>query len=90
MKTLTYRGFAAKAEYSGEDGCLVGHVEGISDIIGFHGESEEEAEANFQNVIDNYLDCCAEIGKAPQCNVPWLHKPDDPEAGPADPEIHPS
>ena len=42
MKPMTYRGYAARIEYSDEDGCLVGLVAGINDVIGFHGESVEQ------------------------------------------------
>lgn len=66
MKALTYKGFSAKVEYSDEDACYVGHINGISDIIGFHGENEEELRENFQDTIDNYLECCADMGKEPQ------------------------
>ena len=39
MNTMTYRGYAAQIEYSDEDRCLVGHVTGINDVVGFHGDS---------------------------------------------------
>ena len=42
MNTMTYKGFAARVEYSEEDGCFVGHIVGIRDVIGFHGESVAE------------------------------------------------
>ena len=47
MKTMTYQGYAARIEYSDEDGCFVGHVAGIRDVIGFHGESVAELRAAF-------------------------------------------
>jgi len=42
MNTMTYRGYAARIEYSDEDQCLIGHVAGINDVVGFHGESVAE------------------------------------------------
>ena len=39
MNTMTYRGYTARIEYSDEDQCLVGHIAGINDVVGFHGES---------------------------------------------------
>ena len=39
MNTMTYRGYAAKIEYSDEDQCIVGHVAGILDVIGFHADN---------------------------------------------------
>lgn len=35
---MTYKGYTARIDYSEEDGCFVGHITGISDIVGFHGE----------------------------------------------------
>lgn len=65
--TLTaYRGYIARAKYSGaEDGCLVGHVIGISDGISFDGPTEEAARKAFHDCVDGYLQTCQEIGKAP-------------------------
>ena len=42
MNVMTYRGYAARIEYSDEDQLLIGHVAGIRDVIGFHGESISE------------------------------------------------
>lgn len=36
---MTPKGYAARIEYSDEDGCFVGRVAGIKPIITFHGES---------------------------------------------------
>ncbi len=47
MITTTYRGHIANAEYSKEDECYVGHLVGIKDIVGFHGESIAELEVAF-------------------------------------------
>ena len=39
MNTMLYKGYAARIEYSEEDKCLVGHLAGIRDIIGFHADN---------------------------------------------------
>lgn len=62
---MNYRGYPAKVEYSDEDGCLVGRVLGIRDIIGFHGDSVGEAEKDFHAAIDFYLASCKRRGKEP-------------------------
>jgi predicted HicB family RNase H-like nuclease len=36
---MTHKGYAARIEYSDEDQCLIGHIPGINDVVGFHGES---------------------------------------------------
>ncbi len=66
MKAMRYKGFAARIEYSDEDGCLVGHIAGIKDIVGFHGESVAEMRAAFEEAVDDYLALCAETGKRPE------------------------
>jgi predicted HicB family RNase H-like nuclease len=47
MKTMTYKGYAARIEYSDEDRCFVGHIVGINDIVGFHGEPVAKLRAAF-------------------------------------------
>lgn len=66
MSTMTYKKYAARIEYSGEDKCFIGHIAGINDIVGFHGESATELEAAFQEAVDDYLTACKNAGEAPQ------------------------
>lgn len=65
MNTMTYKGFAARVEYSEEDGCFVGHIAGIRDVIGFHGESVSELRAAFEEAVDDYLKTCKKLGQEP-------------------------
>lgn len=66
MNVMTYKGYAARIEYSDEDQLLVGHVAGIRDVIGFHGESVAELRAAFEEAVDDYLETCQRLGRAPQ------------------------
>jgi predicted HicB family RNase H-like nuclease len=66
MNTMTYRGYAAKIAYSDEDGCFVGHIAGIRDVVGFHGESVAELRAAFEEAVDDYLETSARLGRTPQ------------------------
>ena len=66
MKTMTHRGYAARIEYSEEDGCFVGHVAGIRDRVGFHGESVDTLRDAFVEAVDDYLETCAKVDRAPQ------------------------
>lgn len=66
MSTMTYKGYAARIDYSDEDGCFVGHIAGIKDIVGFHGESVKELRAAFEEAVDDYLAACKRSGRAPQ------------------------
>lgn len=69
MNTMTYKDFAARVEYSEEDGCFVGHIAGIRDVIGFHGETVAELRAAFEEAVDDYLATCKKLGQAP--NKPY-------------------
>ena len=66
MNTMTYKGYAARIEYSAEDQCFVGHVAGINDVVGFHGESVAELRAAFEEATEDYLMTCAKLNRAPQ------------------------
>ncbi|MEW5986467.1 MAG: type II toxin-antitoxin system HicB family antitoxin [Chloroflexota bacterium] len=66
MNMMTYKGYAAKIEYSDEDVCFIGHIAGIRDIVGFHGESVTELKAAFEEAVDDYLEACARLNRPPQ------------------------
>lgn len=66
MGTMSYKGYDARIEYSEEDGCFVGHLAGIRDIVGFHADTVADLRAAFHEAVDNYLEACAKIGKEPQ------------------------
>ena len=63
---MTYKGYAAKIEYSDDDDCFVGHIAGIKDVIGFHAESVKELRRAFEEAVDDYLVTCVKVGRAPQ------------------------
>ncbi len=63
---LAYNNYAARVEYSANDECFIGHVAGIKDVIGFHGETVKELKSAFEEAVDDYLDTCKQIGKSPQ------------------------
>jgi len=65
MNTMTYKNYAARVEYSEEDQCFVGHIAGIRDLIGFHGESVSELRAAFEEAVDDYLATCEKLGRQP-------------------------
>lgn len=66
MKTMMYKDYAARVEYSDEDDCFVGHIAGIRDVVGFHGTSVRELRATFRDAVDDYLATCEKLGKSPQ------------------------
>ncbi len=66
MKTMKHKGYSARIEYSDEDSCFVGHIAGIRDIVGFHGEAVSELRAAFEEAVDDYLETCQKLGKQPK------------------------
>jgi predicted HicB family RNase H-like nuclease len=65
VNTMMYKGYAARVQYSEEDSCFVGHIAGIRDVVGFHGESVTELRAAFQEAVDDYLQTCSQLGRDP-------------------------
>lgn len=66
MTPMKYQGYAARIEYSDDDGLFIGHVAGIRDVIGFHGESVSELREAFEEAVDDYLATCEKLGREPQ------------------------
>lgn len=66
MNTMIYKGYAARIEYSDEDNCFIGHIAGIKDVVGFHGESVKELRSAFEEAVDDYLATCKKLGRSPQ------------------------
>jgi predicted HicB family RNase H-like nuclease len=69
MNTLSHRGYQARVEFDAQDRLFVGHVAGIRDVVGFHGESVTELEQAFREAVDNYLAACEQLNQAP--NKPY-------------------
>jgi predicted HicB family RNase H-like nuclease len=63
---LSYKGYSARVEFSSEDDCFIGHVAGIRDVVGFHGDTVAELKAAFEEAVNDYLDTCEKTGKSPQ------------------------
>jgi len=63
---LEYKGYYAKIEYSDEDSCFFGTIIDISDSISFEGQNVEELKTAFNEAVEDYLDMCERIGKAPE------------------------
>ncbi len=66
MSTMTFKGYAARIEYSDDDACFIGHIAGIKDVIGFHAETVKDLRAAFEEAVDDYLATCEKLGQAPQ------------------------
>lgn len=64
--SMKYKSYVGTVEYSDEDGCFVGRIHGIRDIVTFEGESVAELRQDFENAVDSYLALCKKTGKKPE------------------------
>ncbi len=65
MNVMNYKDYAARIEYSDEDACFIGHIAGIRDVIGFHGESVAELKLAFEESVEDYLATCQKLQRSP-------------------------
>lgn len=66
MGLLKYKGYTGSVEYSDEDKCLFGKVQGLhGTLISYEGTTIEGITEDFQGAIDDYLVSCEERGIAP-------------------------
>ena len=64
---VEYRGYTAKiiGTTVGEESVYHGTVMGVTDLVVFEGETQEEAIQSFHDAIDDYIDTCKAIEKKP-------------------------
>ena len=66
MDYLEYKGYKGSVEYSKEDNCLFGKVQGMSKaVILYEGDTLEELRKDFENGVDSYLEACKADGVEP-------------------------
>lgn len=66
MGQLRYKGYTGSVEFSDEDNCLYGKVQGLhGTLISYEGSTIDEIRTDFEGAIDDYLVCCEERGIAP-------------------------
>lgn len=63
---MRFKGYTARIEYSDEDACFVGHLAGITDVVGFHGETVAQLRSAFKEAVDDYLEACERVGRSPR------------------------
>jgi len=66
MKTMSYKGYAARVEYDAADEIFVGRIAGINDVVGFHADSVEGLKSAFREAIEDYVETCRKSGKKPE------------------------
>jgi len=56
---MKYKGYWAKVQYSDEDECFWGEIEGLkNDLILFEGDTVKDLKKDFRDAINYYLDVC--------------------------------
>lgn len=66
MNTLSHKNFHARVEFDAEDDLFVGHIAGINDVVGFHGDSVDALKTAFREAVDDYIETCRKVGKQPE------------------------
>ena len=66
MDYLEYKGYKGSVEYSKEDNCLFGKVQGMSKaLILYEGKTVDELRKDFEEGVDSYLVACRADGVEP-------------------------
>ena len=67
MDYLEYKGYKGSVEYSKEDNCLCGKVQGMGNkvLILYEGATINELRKDFEEGVDSYLDGCKADGIEP-------------------------
>ena len=59
---MQFKGYAAQISYSHSstesDACFIGHIAGITDIVGFHADNVAELRRAFEEAVTDYLATC--------------------------------
>jgi predicted HicB family RNase H-like nuclease len=66
MKPFQYKGYLGEVDYSLEDECLHGKILYINDLVTYEAQTVPGLEAAFREAVDDYLETCAGLGKAPE------------------------
>jgi predicted HicB family RNase H-like nuclease len=66
MNTMQFKGYAAQINYSDADACFIGHIAGITDVVGFHADNVAELRQAFEEAVTDYLATCMQAGRNPQ------------------------
>ncbi len=63
---LQYKSYYASVHFSAGDEVFYGKILGINDLVSFEGSSVKELKKAFKDAVEDYLETCLEIGKAPE------------------------
>lgn len=63
---LQYKNYYAVVRFSSEDDVFYGKILGIKDLVSFEGNSVLHLEKAFHDAVDDYLETCKALEKAPE------------------------
>ncbi|GHV25312.1 antitoxin HicB [Clostridia bacterium] len=66
IKTLKYKNYTGSIEVTPEDDCLHGKILGIKSLLSYEGQNLKELTADFESLIDEYLEDCKNEGIEPE------------------------
>lgn len=66
---LEYNNFIGSVNYSDEDECFYGKIEGINDLVTFEGTSVKELKKALKEAVDDYIELCKAHNKEPYKSV---------------------
>lgn len=66
---LEYKDFIGSVNYTDEEECFYGKIEGINDLITFEGASVKELKKAFKDAVEDYLELCKQLNKEPYRSV---------------------
>jgi len=61
-----HKDYNGTIEYSAADNVMFGKVLGIRNLLSYEGNSLESLRLDFEDVVDDYLETCAEEGIEPE------------------------
>ncbi|WP_442587488.1 type II toxin-antitoxin system HicB family antitoxin [Pedobacter sp. AW31-3R] len=63
---LQYKNYHGSVHFSAADEVFHGKILAINDLVSFEGASVSELKLAFQEAVEDYLETCLKIGKAPE------------------------
>ena len=63
---MQYKGYSGNVEYDDEAEIFHGEVIALRDVITFQGKTVDEIKQAFRDSVDDYLDFCIQLSRAPE------------------------
>lgn len=64
--TITYKEYIGSVEFSEEDKCFFGKVQGIQTLISYEGSNADELINDFHSAVDDYIELCKVSNTKPE------------------------